>query len=60
MTADMWSVRADFEQAIIDKAIDQWRKRLWACMKAKGEHAECLLWLAVATVCCLYALFQAT
>jgi len=39
---------ADFEQAIVDKAIDQWRKRLRTFMKAKGEHFEHLLWLAVA------------
>jgi len=26
--ADVWALRADFEQAIVDKAIDQWKKRL--------------------------------
>jgi len=29
------AVWADFEHAIVDKAIDQWRKRLQACVKAK-------------------------
>jgi len=29
-TADMWALWADFEQAIVEKAIDQWRKRLRA------------------------------
>ena len=47
-TADVWALCADFEQAIVDKAIDQWRKRLRAFMKARGEHFEHLLWLAVA------------
>jgi len=38
-TVDMW---ADFKEAIVDKAIDQWR-RLRAFTKAKGEHFEHLL-----------------
>jgi len=46
------AVWADFEQAIVHKAIDQWRKQFWACVKAKGEHFEHLLWLAV-TYCML-------
>jgi len=29
-------VWADLEQMIMDEAIDQWRKRLKACVKAKG------------------------
>lgn len=33
----VWS---DFEQATIDKAIDEWRKRLRACVKANGHHFE--------------------
>jgi len=36
-------VWADLEQTIVDKAIDQWRKRLKACVKAKGQHFEHLL-----------------
>jgi len=48
-TADMLALWADFEQAIVDNAIDQWRKWLRAFMKAKGEHFEHLsMWLAVA------------
>ena len=33
-------VWAAFEQTTVDKAIDQWRKRLRACVKAKGQHFE--------------------
>jgi len=40
--AEVW---ADFEQSIVEKAIDQWRKRLWACVKAK----DCTL--TYATIC---------
>ena len=36
-------VWADFKQTIVDRAIDQWRKRLQACVKAKGQHLEQLL-----------------
>jgi len=54
-TADAW---ADFKQAIVDKAIDQWRKRLRAFMRAKGEHFEYMLWLAIAYFVLLDALFQ--
>jgi len=30
----------NLEQSIIDLAFDQWRKRLTACVKAKGGHFE--------------------
>jgi len=36
-------VWANLEQMIVDEAIDQWRKRLKACVKAKGQHFEHLL-----------------
>jgi len=39
-TADVW---ADFEQAIISKEINQWRKQFQAFINAKGEHFEHLL-----------------
>ncbi len=39
------AVWADFEQTIVDKAIDQWRKRLRTCVKNKGQHFEQLLLL---------------
>jgi len=29
---------ADLEQTIVDEAIDQWRKRLKACVKAKKNN----------------------
>jgi len=50
-TADVGVLWADFKQAIVDKAIDQWRKPFPAFMKAKGKHFERLL-------CCLDVLFQ--
>lgn len=39
----LMEVWADFGQTTIDKAVDQWRKRLRACVKAKGQHFEHLL-----------------
>jgi len=42
-------VRADFEQTVVNKAIDQWSKQ--AFVKAKGQHFEhslfmisCIVW----------------
>jgi len=32
------AIWADMEQSVIDDAIDQWRKRLHACIRARGEH----------------------
>jgi len=37
------AVWSDFQQDIIDTAIDQWRKRLQACVRANGGHFEHLL-----------------
>jgi len=37
---DCWS---SIQQAIIDQAIDQWRVRLRACIRARGGHFEHLL-----------------
>jgi len=34
------AVRKDLEQHVIDSAIDQWRRRLRACVRAKGGHFE--------------------
>jgi len=47
-TADVWALWVYFEQAIVNKAIDQWRKLFMAFMKAEGEHFEHLMWLTVA------------
>jgi len=33
-------VWADLKQTIVDEAIDQWRKRLEACAKAKVQQFE--------------------
>ena len=37
---DTWS---SLSQDVIDDAIDQWRVRLRACVKAEGRHFEYLL-----------------
>ncbi|KAG2462429.1 PD10A protein, partial [Polypterus senegalus] len=37
------SVWAELKQSVVDKAIDQWRPRLRACVRAKGKHFEQLL-----------------
>ena len=34
------NVWADMQQSIIDDATDQWRKRLHACVRARGGHFE--------------------
>jgi len=34
---NMW---ADMQHSVIDDAIDQWRKRLHACVRARGGHFE--------------------
>ena len=34
------AVWKDLEQHVIDSAIDQWRRRLRACVHAKGGHFE--------------------
>jgi len=33
------------QQNVIDDAIDQWRRRLHVCVRARGGHFEYLLWL---------------
>ena len=38
---DVW---CSLEQSIFDEDIDQWRERLWACVRAKGGHFEYSLW----------------
>jgi len=37
---DTWS---DLSQSIVDDAVDEWRKRLQACVNEKGGHFEHLL-----------------
>ena len=32
------------DQTVIDSAIDEWRGRLRACVRAKGGHFEQMLW----------------
>jgi len=36
-------VWAELKQSVVDKAIEQWRPRLRACIRAKGQHFEKLL-----------------
>ena len=37
---ETWS---GMQQSIIDEAVEEWRKRLKACVQAKGGHLEHLL-----------------
>ena len=37
------SVWAELNQSVVDKAVEQWRPRLRACIRAKGQHFEQLL-----------------
>jgi len=37
------SVWTEFKQSVIGKAIDQWRPRLRACVRASGQHFEQLI-----------------
>jgi len=43
-TDELWqrlvAVWKDLEQHIVDTAIDQWRRHLTACIRAKGGHFE--------------------
>ena len=39
----MLNVWHGLEQSVIDDAIDEWRKRLRACVRAKGGHFEHLI-----------------
>ena len=34
------TVWCELEQRIVDDAIDQWQRRLLACVDAEGEHFE--------------------
>jgi len=34
---------ADFQHSVTDDAVDQWRKRLEACIREEGGHFEHLL-----------------
>jgi hypothetical protein len=36
-------VWAELKQSVVDKPIEQWRPRLRACVRAKGQHFEQLL-----------------
>ena len=40
-------VWAELKQSVIDKAIEQWRPRLRACVQAKGHHFEHLIKLNI-------------
>jgi len=34
---------AEFQQSVVDNAVDQWRNTLEACIRADGGHFEYLL-----------------
>ena len=44
---ELWNrlvaTRAEFQQSVVDDAVDQWRKRLKACIRAESGHFEGLL-----------------
>jgi len=44
------AVRADYEQTIVNKAIDEWSKRLGAFVKTKGQHFKHSLFTTSRTV----------
>ena len=42
----MWRLVAtwtEFQQSVVDDTVDQWQKRLEACIRAEGGHFEHLL-----------------
>jgi len=41
---DVWN---GLEKGVIDNAIDQWLRRLRACIQAKGGHFEYSLWIII-------------
>jgi len=45
------------DQGIIDGAVKEWRKRLWACAAAEEGQFEHELWLLVLQCCCNCALW---
>ena len=46
-TDELWkrlvATWAEFQQSVVDYAVDLWRKRLEACIRAEGGHFEHLL-----------------
>ena len=40
---DVAELRARFQQDVVDEAVEQWRKRLRACVRARGGHFEHIL-----------------
>jgi len=40
MKEKIWRCWAELSQGLIDRAVDQWRPRLQAVVKAKGGHIE--------------------
>ena len=39
------SVWCKLDQSVVNHAIDEWRRRLSACVDAEGRHFEHYLWL---------------
>ena len=54
---DVWW---DFEQSLIDDAVDQWPTHLRACVRAIGGHFGHTLWLSVFSVCLMNFMFHTT
>jgi len=41
---DIWHGLEHWTECSLDSAIDEWRTRLHACIRAKGGYFEQLLW----------------
>ena len=46
--SNVWWLSKQLEKHVIDSAIDQWRRRLRACVHAKGQLFEHSLWINIA------------
>jgi len=46
------SVWCELYQSVVSHAIDQWRRRLSACVDAVGGHFEHYLWLLLSKIAC--------
>jgi len=47
LTQRLTEVRSGLQQNVIDAVVGKWRKRLQACVRARGRHFEHLLYRTV-------------
>ena len=52
LTQRLVEVWSDVQQTVVDVAIGEWRKRLMACVRAKGHHFGHLLNFVMLSVIC--------